>query len=95
MIPVPPLLNDYVINTTNLSSVRQQSSRSSHNTTHELQDSSIPGLTSPDTSNTMPLPSTNDGSHNIYGFMVDVFKLTPAQLQHHAGNVTSALSRVV
>ena len=31
----------------------------------------------------MPLPSTNDGSHNIYGYMVDVFKLTPAQQQQH------------
>ena len=32
----------------------------------------------------MPPPSTNDGSHNIYGCMVDVSKLTPAQRQQHA-----------
>ena len=51
---------------------------------HELQASSIPGRTSPDQSNTMPPPSTKNGSYNIYGFMVDVFKLTPAQRQQHA-----------
>ena len=54
------------------------------NTTHELQASSIPGQTSPDPSNTMPRPSINDGSRNIYGCMVDVSKLTPAQRQQHA-----------
>ena len=76
--------NDSVINPTQLSSVRQQSFRSSHNTTHELQASSIPGRTSPDLSNTMPTPSTNNGGRNIYGCMVDVSKLTPAQQQQHA-----------
>ena len=79
-----PPWNDSVINPTQLSSVRQQSSSSSHNTTHELQASSIPGRTSPDPSNTMPPPSTNNGSHNIYGCMVDVSKLTLAQLPQHA-----------
>ena len=76
--------NDSVINPTQLSLVRQQSSRSSHNTTHELQASSIPGRTSPDPSNTMPTPSTNNGSRNIYGCMVDVSKLTLSQRQQHA-----------
>ena len=66
-----------------IKSLIQQSSISSHNTAHELQDSSIPGRTSPDPSNTMPLPSTNNGSRNIYGCMVDVSKLTPAQRQQH------------
>ena len=51
---------------------------------HELQASSIPGRTSPDLSNTMPPPSTNNGSRNIYGCMVDVSKLTPTQRQQHA-----------
>ena len=51
---------------------------------HELQASSMPGRISPDPSNTMPPPSTNDGNHNIYGCMVDVSKLTPAQQQQHA-----------
>ena len=46
--------------------------------------SSIPGRTSPDPSNTMPLPPTNDGNHNNYGCMVDVSKLAPAQRQQHA-----------
>ena len=32
----------------------------------------------------MPPPSTNDGSRNIYGCIVDVSKLTPAQQQQHA-----------
>ena len=32
----------------------------------------------------MPPPSTNNGGCNIYGCMVDVSKLTPAQLQQHA-----------
>ena len=34
--------------------------------------------------NTMPPLSTNNGSHNIYGCMVDVSKLTPAHQQQHA-----------
>ena len=79
VIPVPPTLNDSVINRTHLSSVRKQSSRSSHNSTHELQASSITGRTSPDPSNTMPAPSTNNGGCNIYGCMVDVSKFTPAK----------------
>ena len=33
---------------------------------------------------TMPPPSTNDGSRNIYECMVDVSKLTPTQRQQHA-----------
>ena len=32
----------------------------------------------------MPLPSTNNVSRNIYGCMVGVSKLTPAQRQQHA-----------
>ena len=79
-----PPWNDPFINPTQLSSVRQQSSSSSPNTTHELQASSIPGRTSPDPSNTMPPPSTNDGNCNIYGCMIDVSKLTPSQQQQHA-----------
>ena len=75
--------NDSVINPTHLSLVREQSSRSSHNTTHELQASSIPRRTSPDPSNTMPPPSTNNGSHNIYECIVDLSRLTPAQRQQH------------
>ena len=85
--PVIPMLspwNDQFINSTQLSSVCQHSSRSSPNTMHELQDSSIPGRTSPDPSNTMPLTPTNNISRNIYGYMVDVSKLTPAQQQQHA-----------
>ena len=81
---MPPPWNDSVINLTQLSSVRQQSSISSYNTTHELQSSSIPGRTSPDPSNTMPPPSTNTGSRNIYGCMVDLSEFTPAQRQQHA-----------
>ena len=49
--PVIPMLlpwNYTFINPTQLSSVFQQSSRSSPNTTHELQASSIPGRTSHD-----------------------------------------------
>ena len=84
VIPVPPLLNDSFINPTQLSSARQQSSRSSHNTTHELQSSSIPGRTSPDPSNIMSPDSTKNGGRNIFGCMVDVSKLTPAQRKHHA-----------
>ena len=77
----PPLLNDSVINPTQMSSVCHQSSRSTHNTTHELQASSIPGQTSPGPSNTIPPPSTNNVGHNIYGCLVGVSKLTPAQQQ--------------
>ena len=84
MIPMLPPWNDPFISPTQLSSVRQQSSSSSPNTTHELQASSIPNRTSSDPSNTMPPPSTNNGSRNIYGCMVDVSKLTPAQRQQHA-----------
>ena len=49
----------------------------------ESQASSIPGRTSADPSNTMPPPSTKNGSRNIYVCMVDVSKLTPAQRQQH------------
>ena len=79
VMPVPPSLNYSVINSTHMSSVNQQSFRFSHNTTQELQASSISGRTSPDPSNTMPPPSTNNISSNIYGCMVDVSELTPAQ----------------
>ena len=84
VIPVPPLLNYSVINPPQMSLVCQQSSRSSQNTTPESQAYSIPGRTLPDPSNTMPPPFTKNGSRNIYGCMVDVYKLTPAKLQHHA-----------
>ena len=84
VIPVPTPLNDSVINTPQLSSVCQHSFSSSHNKTHELQASSIPGWTSPDPSNTMPPPSTNNGSRNIYVYMVDVSKLKPSQQHQHA-----------
>ena len=84
MVPVTPIFNDSVINPTQMYLVCQKSSSSSHNTTHELQASSIPSRTSPDASNTIPPLSTNNGSHNIYGCMVDVSKLTPEQQQHHA-----------
>ena len=81
VIPMLPPCNDPFINPTQLSLVHQQSSSSSLNTTHDLQASSIPGRTSPDPSNTMPPPSTNNGSHRN--------KATTCR------NVTSALSRVV
>ena len=84
MIPVTPPLNDSVINQTLMSLVRQQSSSLSHNTMHVLQASSTPGRTSPDPSNTMPPPSINNRSPNIYGCMVDVSKLTLEQRQQHA-----------
>ena len=84
VIPMLPPWNDPFINPTNLSSVCQRSSSSSPNTTHELQDSSIPSRTSPNFSNKMPLPSTNYGSRNIYGCIIDVSKLTLAQRQQHA-----------
>ena len=45
----------------------------------ESQAYSIPGGTSADTSNTILLPSTNNGSRNIYRCMVDVSKLKPEQ----------------
>ena len=81
---MPPLFNDSVINPTQLSSVCQNSSSSSHNTTHELQASSILGRTSPDLSNTMPPPSQRNGSRNIYECMVDLSQLTPVQRQQNA-----------
>ena len=84
LITVTPPFNDSVINTTQLSLVGQQSSSSSHNTTHEFRASSIPGRTSPDPSDTTPPPPTKNGSRNIYGCMVDVSKLTPAQRQQRA-----------
>ena len=84
VIHVPPLLNNSVINPPQLSSVGQQSSRSSHNTTHELRASSIPGWISPDPSNTMLPPSNNNGSFNIYVCMVYVSKLTPEQRQQNS-----------
>ena len=84
VIPILPPWNDSVINPNQLSLVNQQSSSSSNNTMHELQASSIPGRTSPDPSNTMPPPSTNNVSRNIYVCMVDVSKLSPAQRQQHS-----------
>ena len=84
VIHIPPPLNDSVINTPQVSSVCQQSSSSSQNTTPEPQDSSIPGGTSPDPSNTVPPPSTKNGSCNIYGCIMDVSKLTPAQRQQNS-----------
>ena len=84
VIPMLPPWNDSVINSNQLSSDRQQSSSSSHNTTHELQASPIPSWTSPDPSNTIPPPSTKNVSRNIYGCMVDVSRLTLAQRQQHA-----------
>ena len=84
VIHVPLPLNDSVIDPPQLSSVRQKSSRYSHNTTYEFQASSIPGWDSPDPSNTMPPPYANNGSRNIYECMVDVSKLTQSQRQQHA-----------
>ena len=84
VIPIPHPLNNSVINPPQMSSVRQQSSSSSQNTTPESQDSLIPGRTSDDLSNTIQTLSTKNWSHNIYGFIVDLYKLTPAQLQKHA-----------
>ena len=84
VISVSLPLNNSVINPPQLSLVCQKPSSSSPKKTHESQASSIPGRTSPDTSNTMPPPPTNDGNHNIYGCMVDVSKLTPAKIQQHA-----------
>ena len=65
VIPVPPPLNDSIINKPQLSSFHQQSSRSSQNPTPESQYSSIPGHTSADPSNTIPPPSTKNGSCNL------------------------------
>ena len=84
VIPLPPPLNDSFVNPPQLSSVCQQSSGSSQNTMLDSQASSIPGRNSPDNSNTMPPPSTKNGSRNIYGCMVGVSKLTPSQQQQHA-----------
>ena len=64
VIPVPPPLNDSVNSLPELSSVFQQSSISSHNTTQYSQAYSIPSGTSDDLSNTMPLPSKKNGSRN-------------------------------
>ena len=83
VIHVPPPLNDSVHNPPQLYYICQQSYRSSHKTTYDLQAYSRHGRTSSDPSNTMTPPSTNNGSRNIYGFMVDVSKLTPAQRQQH------------
>ena len=52
VITVPPPFNYPLINPPQMSLVCQQSSSSLHNTTHELQASSIPGRNSPDPSNT-------------------------------------------
>ena len=79
VIPVPPPLDDLVIISPQLSSVSQKSSRSSYNTTHELQASSITGPTYP-----VPPPSTKNGSHNIYGCIVAVYRLTLEQRQPYA-----------
>ena len=84
VIPVRNPLNDSVINPPHMSSIGQKYSISSHNTTHELQASSKTSWNSPDTSNTMPLPSNNNGSRNTYVCMVDVSKLSLSQLQKHA-----------
>ena len=84
MTPLTPPLNDSVINAPLMYSARQQSYSSSHNTTHELQASSIHGCNSPDPSNTMPPLSTNNVSLYIYGFMFDVYNLIPEQQQQHA-----------
>ena len=83
VIPVPPTLNNSVMNTPQLSSVFQKSSSSSYNKTHELQASLIPGQTSADPSNTMKTLYTKNRSRNIYGCMVDVSKLAPVQRQEH------------
>ena len=79
VIPKLPPWNYPFINPNQLSSVRQKSPSSSPNTTHEWQASSIPSRTSPDPSNIMPPPSTNNGNRNIYGCMVDVYQLKPSQ----------------
>ena len=73
-IPTLPPWNFPFINPTQLFMVRQQSYSSSPNTTHDLQASSLPGWTSPDLSNTMPPPSTKNGSRNVYVCMVAVSK---------------------
>ena len=52
--------------------------------TQESQNSSIPGRNSADPSNNMPPPSTKNRSRNIYGCMVDVYKLTPEKQQQHS-----------
>ena len=84
VIRVTPSLYYSFNNPPQLSSVRQQSSSSSQNTTPELQASSIPGRTSSNPSNTMPPPSTKNRSRNIYECMMDASKLKPSQRQHHA-----------
>ena len=84
IISVPPSLNYSFINPPQLWLVTQQSPIFSNKETQELQASSIPGQNSPDPSNTMPHPSTNNGSRNIYRCMLDVSKLKPEQRQQHA-----------
>ena len=54
-----------------------------NHTNHELQASSIPGRIAPYPSNKMSPPSTKNGGLNIYRYMVDVSKLTPAERQQH------------
>ena len=49
-----------------------------------MQASSIPGWTSPDPSNSMPLSSNNNEIRNIYGCMVYVSKLTQEQRQQNS-----------
>ena len=83
MITAPLPMNDSVMYPTQMYSVCQQSSISSQNIVHELQASSIPSWNSPDPLNTMSTTSSNKLSHNNYGRMVDVSRLTPAQLQQH------------
>ena len=84
VIPVSPPLNYSVINPHQMSLVCQQSFSSSQNTTPESQAYLIPGLTSADPSNTMPPFSTKNGRRDIYGCMVDVYKLTPSQRKQHS-----------
>ena len=79
-----PPLNDSVTNPPLLSSVCQQSFRSSQNKTPELHASSLPGGNSANLSNTIPPPSTKNGSRNIYGYMVGGSKWTLEKLQQHS-----------
>ena len=80
---MPPTCISSVINPPQQSSVCQKSPNSSQNKNPDFQDSSIPGRTSPDPSNNMLPPSTKNVNRNIYGCMVDVPKLTPAQQQQN------------
>ena len=83
VIPVLPPFNDSVINPPQLSLVCQQKCRSSYNTTHEFQASSIPSWTLPDPLNNMSPSSTNNGGCNIYGCIVYMSKLTLAHRQQN------------